>query len=267
MALDKQFLKYKLEKIKNDRIFKDQDTETKRIIRKENAKLAQEEADAIHSYLTGEDTIDKFDNKSFLENSTPGSLYLNRKNQLDIIQVQTDPTTKRTKLSKILKFHKTIGNANLESSRGIAVFKKILNRLNIEFGLNSLLIGGDLKIEKNETIGRNLKVDGDLTVGGSLNLSVNDKDENFQLGDNGYTYLPNGIILQWGTGTSTSDDEESFEFPIAFPNACFNVVTQRTNGDSQDILPVQNVTTTNFEINRNSAIDGEQPFYWQAIGN
>ena len=30
MALDKQFLKYKLEKIKNDRIFKDQDTETKK---------------------------------------------------------------------------------------------------------------------------------------------------------------------------------------------------------------------------------------------
>ena len=40
MALDKQFLKYKLEKIKNDRIFKDQDTETKKRIRKENAKLS-----------------------------------------------------------------------------------------------------------------------------------------------------------------------------------------------------------------------------------
>ena len=49
MALDKQFLKYKLEKIKNKRIFKDQDTETKKLIRKENAKLAAEEADAIHS--------------------------------------------------------------------------------------------------------------------------------------------------------------------------------------------------------------------------
>ena len=66
MALDKKFLKYKLEKIKNDRIFKDQDTETKKKIRKENAKLAAEEADAIHSYLTGEDEIDKLDNKSYL---------------------------------------------------------------------------------------------------------------------------------------------------------------------------------------------------------
>ena len=59
MALDKEFLRYKLERIKNKRIFKDQDTETKIRIRKENAKLAKEEADAIHSYLTGEDDIDK----------------------------------------------------------------------------------------------------------------------------------------------------------------------------------------------------------------
>ena len=38
MSLDKNFLKYKLEKIKNDRIFKDQDTETKKRIRQENDK-------------------------------------------------------------------------------------------------------------------------------------------------------------------------------------------------------------------------------------
>ena len=65
MALDKKFLKYKLERIKNKRIFKDQDTETKIRIRKENAQVAEEEADAIHSYLTGEDEVDALDNKSF----------------------------------------------------------------------------------------------------------------------------------------------------------------------------------------------------------
>ena len=95
MALDKQFLKYKLEKIKNDKIWKDQDSETKQRIRKENAKLAAEEADAIHSYLTGEDNIDALDNKSFLENRLPGNLYLTKKGQLNIIQSQTDPKTKK----------------------------------------------------------------------------------------------------------------------------------------------------------------------------
>ena len=57
MALDKKFLKYKLEKIKNDDIFRDQDSGTKKRIRKANSKKAKKEANAIHSYLTGIDTI------------------------------------------------------------------------------------------------------------------------------------------------------------------------------------------------------------------
>ena len=65
MALDKQFLKYKLEKIKNDRLFKGMEADAKRDARKKNAKLAQEEADAHHSYITGEDNIDILDNRSF----------------------------------------------------------------------------------------------------------------------------------------------------------------------------------------------------------
>ena len=76
MSLDKKFLKFKLEKIKNKRIFKDQDTETKQRIRKENSEVSSEEADAIHSYLTGEDELDALDSKSFLENRAPGNLFL-----------------------------------------------------------------------------------------------------------------------------------------------------------------------------------------------
>ena len=37
MALDKQFLKYKLEKIKNDDIYKDLDSATKKRMRKKNS--------------------------------------------------------------------------------------------------------------------------------------------------------------------------------------------------------------------------------------
>jgi hypothetical protein len=35
----------------------------------------------------------------------------------------------------------------------------------------------------------------------------------------GYTYLPNGILMQWGTGTGGT----AFSFPIPFPNACWSV--------------------------------------------
>jgi len=43
---------------------------------------------------------------------------------------------------------------------------------------------------------------------------------------NGYQKLPTGLIIQWGRGLTTSDSNgiASFTFPIAFPNACFQVV-------------------------------------------
>ena len=63
MALDKQFLKYKLEKVKNDRMDKNMDYPARVYQREYNARLAQDEAGAIHSYLGAEDT-DGNDNSS-----------------------------------------------------------------------------------------------------------------------------------------------------------------------------------------------------------
>ena len=145
MALDKQFLKYKLEKIKNDRIFKDQDSETKRRIRKENSKLAQEEADAIHSYLTGEDNIDIFDNKSYLENRLPGGLYLTNKGQLNIIQSQDDPKTKKSKLRRIMRKFRSIHKANLDFSKQLKIFRRIFDSLNITFNRNEIKLDGKIQ--------------------------------------------------------------------------------------------------------------------------
>ena len=144
MALDKNFLKYKLEKIKNDRIFKDQDTETKKKIRKENAKVSAEEADAIHSYLTGEDEIDRLDNKSYLENRLPGSLFIGRGNQLNIRQVQTNPKSKKSRLSRLLKRFKTVAKANIDESKQIIVLKKIFDKLNLNFKFGEIKTDGTL---------------------------------------------------------------------------------------------------------------------------
>ena len=159
MALDKQFLKYKLEKIKNKRIWKEQDTETKKRIRKENSKLAAEEADAIHSYLTGEDNIDKLDNKSYMENRLPGSLFLTPKKgrrgkkeywqgELNIRQVQLDSKTKRRRLSRILKRFRTIAKSNIDSSKQMVIFKKIFDKLNITFSGEEVKIDGKLRVRK-----------------------------------------------------------------------------------------------------------------------
>ena len=248
MALDKQFLKYKLEKIKNDRIWKDQDAETKRRIRKDNAKMAQEEADAIHSYLTGEDPIDAFDNKSFLEHNLPGNFFITDKGQLNVFQVE-GAGTKKSRLMSLLRKHRSFGGANQDTRKKLRIIKRIFDSLNIIFKRDRISIKGDLEIE------------------GDLLFKSETGKPTLSLTPSGYVELTGGLLLQWGTGTSTSDAEEYFDFPIAFPNECFNVVTQRTNGDAQDILPVQNITATNFEINRNSDIDGDEGFYYQAIGH
>jgi NDP-sugar pyrophosphorylase family protein len=490
MALDKNFLKYKLEKIENDKIIKDLSAEDKQQSRKKNAEAAQQHADAIHSYLTGMDPIRIFSNKSFLEpDSMPGNLALTDKGQLNLTQVEP-PAAKLTLLMRMLRKHKSFGGANKDKGKKLKILKKVFDSLNIIFKFNKLsmdkdfevkgsvgvgnniIIGGNnivkknssvignhtigggltvngksstfrgsvnlksagtrtptnlivdgniqgtkdltlgqnLKIEKNGEIGGNLivnkneiikgnvqvnknqriketlRVDKKLTVGkttdvkGNLitrktsntfgfhnvglglnvmgltilgggvliapipippipglprpaktsadlrvkgdiigeqdlqitdnsvvegnstvegNLEVHDEtvlrgqvsvqDDLEVLGDttfegdskfegnvsikesvadvNGYTYLPNGIILQWGTATSNSDDTQNFEFSKVFPNACFNVVTQRRNGDVVDVLPVTSISTTNFQINRNASIDGSHSFYWQALGN
>ena len=160
MALDKNFLKYKLEKIKNDRIFKDQDTETKKRIRQENAKVSAEEADAIHSYLTGEDEVDKLDNRSYLENRLPGSLYITPKGQLNIRQVQTNPKTKKTRLSRLLKKFRTVAKSNIDQARLFIIWKKWFDKLNITFSSKQITLDGTIdaggykthEISKNEVI-------------------------------------------------------------------------------------------------------------------
>ena len=162
MALDKNFLKYKLEKIKNDRIFKDQDTETKKRIRKENAKYSAEEADAIHSYLTGEDNIDALDNKSYLENRLPGSLFLipRRKSkgnktewqgELNIRQVQTNPTTKKSKLSRLLKRFRTVAKSNIDAAKQLVIFRKIFDSLNITFNQKEIKFDGNISVKGYKT--------------------------------------------------------------------------------------------------------------------
>lgn len=98
------------------------------------------------------------------------------------------------------------------------------------------------------TISGNLTVTGDLFVGTSLKAT------------NGYTRLPNGLILQWATGTGTSSaapQTQTISFPIAFPNACLNVsasirTTATTIGGSGAAQPspplINAISTTSVSV-------------------
>lgn len=208
MALDKKFLKYKLERIKNKRIFKDQDTETKIRIRKENSKLAEEEANAIHSYLTGEDEVDALDNKSFLENRLPGSLFLEPKlttqgrqkiytGTLNVNQVQTDPKTKKSKLSALLKKFRTVAKSNLDSSKSLVIFKRIFDNLNLVFSREEIKLDGDINAQGYKTTVDKSEFEG---ISDEFQIADVDLDDNGNIIQDSYRrailVVKNGLIVE-----------------------------------------------------------------------
>lgn len=85
------------------------------------------------------------------------------------------------------------------------------------------------------------------------------------LTSNGYYKFPNGLIIQWGYVSATgSTSSQTITFPIAFPNACLNVITQidysSSNGFAAAYICVLSKSTTNFIANYTLSR------YWLAIG-
>jgi hypothetical protein len=87
----------------------------------------------------------------------------------------------------------------------------------------------------------------------------------------GYTFLPGGLILQWGvinspgiSGTVTFSSSGG----IAFPSNIFNVqITQRRDGSNstQGMYVNGNPTRTQFSYNGSTSTD--DAIFWTAIGN
>lgn len=87
---------------------------------------------------------------------------------------------------------------------------------------------------------------------------------------NGYTFLPGGILLQWGFVAVTSSSTVTVNFSPNFPNNCFNVQLTRTRassnpGDTNSTWVITTPSTSSFQIKNN---DGHSwGYYWLAIGN
>jgi hypothetical protein len=57
---------------------------------------------------------------------------------------------------------------------------------------------------------------------------------------NGYTYLPNGLIMQWGFRGALG----AFNFPITFPNAVLSIAVCRRSNDGGESLGVSSLSTS-----------------------
>lgn len=82
---------------------------------------------------------------------------------------------------------------------------------------------------------------------------------------NGYTWVGN-ILFEWGSGTSSSDDNQTFTFPIPFPNQCFSITINRKSAGAASPLVTHTWDTTGFSIDRENNIDGSVNFNYIAIG-
>ena len=86
---------------------------------------------------------------------------------------------------------------------------------------------------------------------------------------NGWTYLSNGLILQWGI--STGSQTRTGSFPIAFPNACLNFQTT-VFSSATTIYQTSNgaaISTSQFTI-QTGDINGSgqpNPIAWFSLGH
>ncbi len=83
----------------------------------------------------------------------------------------------------------------------------------------------------------------------------------------GYTYLPNGIILQWGVAINVGGNSTlTASLPITYPNAIW--MTQATAGTTANINePVNSYSQTNSSITVRNSSSTTVNIYWFTIGN
>ncbi len=84
-------------------------------------------------------------------------------------------------------------------------------------------------------------------------------------GTNGYQKLAGGTIIQWGASSVGQDSSTTFNFPIAFPTACRNIVLNANNANTVDRYDLAGQIVSASQ-GRGWATGGGTGFYWIAMG-
>jgi hypothetical protein len=87
------------------------------------------------------------------------------------------------------------------------------------------------------------------------------------LAQNGWMLHPNGLVEQWGFNTRLGSAAQTVTFPIAFPNAIYNVVVspRQNAGDALGQVPTVtgNPGLSSFQLAHS---DGSVGAFWRALG-
>jgi hypothetical protein len=115
--------------------------------------------------------------------------------------------------------------------------------------------------------GQVLSYDGSTSTWVASSIPI--QDFTVSLSSNGYQKLPSGLIMQWGSGYAPQNDISVVNFPLIFPNECFNVVTVgklsniTVGANGQTAINVISTSVNSFTAANDDAL---QYFFWQAIG-
>ncbi len=86
---------------------------------------------------------------------------------------------------------------------------------------------------------------------------------------NGYQKLPGGLIIQWGSVTTSASNDVGVTFPIAFPNNAFSVTLGNVTGSGGFFNGFNTLTQSGFQAASwvNNTTRGSTVVNWMAIGN
>ena len=93
----------------------------------------------------------------------------------------------------------------------------------------------------------------------------------------GYTFLPGGLILQYGfftftTISITAATTKTIQFPISFPTGCFAIyptwtLSIKPTGNSTLGVILGSITPAQYDISWTGGAEKQNGVYWWAIGN
>jgi len=86
---------------------------------------------------------------------------------------------------------------------------------------------------------------------------------------NGYSKLPNGIILQWGYGSFAQQTTTLVTLPVAYPNAGFVVLANKGSSvplNGEYSIGVQFRDKSSFYLSCTGPGSTQQGVWWLAVG-
>jgi len=86
---------------------------------------------------------------------------------------------------------------------------------------------------------------------------------------NGYCKFPNGLILQWGSGTFAQQSTTIVTLPVSFPTAGFSLIANKGSSipsKGEYAVGVQYRDKSSFSLTNSGPDTTQQGIWWIALG-